>query len=491
MKEEFFQSASAPEEVGLPSGSVQNLIDEFNENGLYMHSFLMIRHGKIAAEGYWAPFAKESKHRMYSSTKSFVSGAIGLLYDEGRISLDDPVHKFFPEYPPETLHPYTREATIRDLLRMASPHTTTYSFDRKDWVKSFFEVKPKRPAGTVFRYDTSATYILDVIVERVTGQPFLEYMKDKMLREVGFSEDAWCVKAPDGYSWGGSGLICTTLDMARYAYILLKNGNINGKQLLSEEYVRAATSKQVATSHCRQQPNSYGYGYQIWRHRDTAFAFNGMGNQIVICYPEQDFIFVCTADNQGNGCSYKLIYDAVYHKIVRTLSDTPLAENPSAFEKLQKTVAGLSLLKPEGEAESPLQKEINGVEYQLGENKMGIEKLSVSFGEGSGVLRYTNARGEKEIPFGLGEYIEGEFPETHYSGDTIGTPKGRGYKVFAAGVWPSENNLVIRVNAMDDYYGNLTVTLGFRDDKIGITMDKFAENFFEEYDGIAGGIRKK
>lgn len=489
--ETFFQKATTPEAVGISSESVQKLMDIFNENNLYMHSFLMIRHGQIAAEGYWAPFTKESKHRMYSSTKSFVAGAIGLLYDEGKLDLNDPVHTFFPEFPPQSLHPFIRETTVRDLLTMSSPHTTTYSFHMDEWVKSFFETAPKRPGGTVFRYDTSATYILDVIVERLTGQPFIEYMKDKMLREVGFSEDAWCVKAPDGYSWGGSGLLCTTLDMARYAYILLKNGNVNGKQLLSEAYVRQATAKQVATSHCRLQPNSYGYGYQIWRHRDTAFAFNGMGNQIAICYPEEDFIFVCTADNQGNGYSYKLIYDTVYHEIVKKLSPEVLPENPAAFEKMQETISGLSLLLPEGKADSLMQKEVNGAVYKLEENPMGIEKLSVSFGEEGGVLRYTNERGDKEIPFGLGVYKEGKFPETHYSGDTIGTPKGSGYRIFSAGVWPSENNLVIRVNAMDDYYGNLTITLGFRDDKIGVIMDKNAENFFNEYAGIAGGVKEK
>ncbi len=491
MEKEFFQTAASPEAVGISSGSVQKLIDTFNENGLYMHSILLIRHGQIAAEGYWAPFTKDTKHRMYSSTKSFVAGAIGLLCDEGKVSLSDPVHKFFPEFPPETLHPYIRETTVRDLLTMSSPHITTYSFHKDGWVKSFFEAKPNRPGGTVFRYDTSATYILDVIVERITGQTFIDYMKDKMLREVGFSEDARCVESPDGYSWGGSGLLCTTRDMARYAYILLNKGNVCGKQLLSEDFVRQATSKQVPTSHCRMQPNCYGYGYQIWRHRDMAFTFNGMGNQIVMCYPDKDLIFVCTADNQGIQYSYKLVYDTVYHEIIETLSDTPLPENPAAFKALQNTVSGLSLHMPEGMAESPLQKEIDGVEYVLDENPMGIEKLSVSFTENGGVLRYTNARGDKEIPFGLGEYKAGEFPETHYSGNRIGTPLGRGYKMLAAGVWPSETNLVIRVNIADDYFGNLTVALGYRDDKIGVTMDKFAEAFLDDYAGIAGGAKKQ
>lgn len=489
MKETFFQHVPSPESVGISSSNVERLLDIFNENGLSMHSFLMIRYGKIAAEGYWAPFTKDFLHRMYSSTKSFVSGAIGLLCDEGKIHLDDLAHTFFPEYPPETLHPYIRNTKIRDLLRMASPHITTYSLDEKDWVHSFFRTTPQRPPGTIFRYDTSATYILNVIVERITGQPFLEYMKDKMLREVGFSENARCIKSPDGYSWGGSGLLCTTRDMARYAYILLKNGKINGKQLLSAEYIREATAKQLPTSHCRQQPSTYGYGYQIWRYRDTAFAFNGLGNQIAICYPEEDFIFVCTGYNQDVPYSFKLIYDTVHTEIVEKLSEIPLPENPEASANLQNTVSHLSLLLPQGKTESSWQKRINNTEYILEENEMGIQKLSFSFDGDIGIFRYTNAGGEKEIPFGLGKYIEGIFPETHYSGDTIGIPKGSGYRILAAGAWSCENNLVIRVNVTDDYFGRMTAAFGFTDDQIGIIMESSAEGFLEKYHGRAGGKR--
>ncbi len=490
MKETFFKTAESPEILGIPSGSIQKMIDCFNENGLYMHSFLLIRHGQIAAEGYWAPFTKDTMHRMYSSTKSFVSGAIGLLYGEGKISLQDPVHKFFPEFPPETLHPYMRETTVRDLLTMTSPHTTTYTLWEKEWTKSFFEVTPRRPGGTVFRYDTSATNILTVIVERLTGQPFIEYMKDKMLREVGFSEDAWCVKTPDGYSWGGSGLICTTRDMARYAYILMNKGKVHGKQLLSEDYVTQATSLQVPTSHCRQQPTNYGYGYQIWRYRDTMFSFNGLGNQFVVCNPEKDLIFVCTADNEVIGYSCKLVYDTFYQEIVQTLSDTPLPEKPVGLTKLRDTVAGLSLQFPEGKTESPMQKDLDGTEYILQENSIGIQKISVSFAGDSGVLRFTNSRGEKEIPFGLGKYKTGEFPEIHYSGDCMGEPLGRGYRMLAGAAWTSENNLVICVNIVDNFFAKLTITLGYRDDKISVIMDKSGKCFQDDYVGIAGGIKK-
>lgn len=477
-----------PESEGLDSRHILEMIEKFKEDELYMHSFLILRRGKLLAEGYYAPFTKETKHRMYSSTKSFVAGAIGLLQDEGKIQLDDPVHMYFPEFDKERMHPFIKNMTIRNLLEMRSPHTTTYSLDKDKWIESFFETEPMRPAGTVFRYDTSATYILDVIVERVTGKPFIDYMKDKMLRKLGFSEDATCVKAPDGYSWGGSGLLCTTRDLARYGYILMKKGYVGGEQLLSASFIEEATSKRVSPTYIRPLPTAYGYGYQIWKPRESAFSFNGMGCQCLICYPEKELIFACTADNQGIPYAYKTIYDAVHTLIANNLSDEALPENPAANESLQKTLSGLSLFKPHGEKKSPLMEKINGKTYILEKNPMDMEKVTFTFGEESGVFRYVKNGEKKEIPFGLGEYVPFAFPETHYSGETIGTPKGSGYRALGVGVWTSETEFTLRVNVIDDYFGNLSIGFGFAENSIGIATAKYAEGFLNEYEGKAGGF---
>ncbi len=476
-----------PESEGLDSRHILEMVKKFNEDELYMHSFLLMRRGKILAEGYYAPFTKDTKHRMYSSTKSFVAGAIGLLADEGKIHLDDPVHLYFPEFEKEELHPFIKKMTIRNLLEMRSPHTTTYSLTGTDWVGSFFKTEPSKTPGTVFYYDTSATYILDVIVERVTGMPFIDYMKDKMLRKVGFSEDATCIKAPDGYSWGGSGLLCTTRDIARYGYILQKKGKIDGEQLLSASFIEEATKKRVSPTYMRPLPTAYGYGYQVWQPSEEAFAFNGMGCQCMICYPEKELIFACTADNQGIPYGYKTIFDTVHEMIANNLSDEPLPENPAANESLDKMLGGLSLFKPHGEAKSPMMSKINEKTFILEKNPMEIEKVAFSFGENRGVFRYTKHGEEKEILFGYGEYVPFAFPETHYSGDTIGTPKGSGYRSLGLGAWTSETELTLRVNIIDDYFGNLSIGFGFTEDTIGISMVKYAEGFLEKYAGMAGG----
>lgn len=113
----------APEELGFSSKWVENFIDTMEHNEICLHSFMMLRHGKVGAEGYWKPFDKDKLHRMYSASKTFVSAAIGMLADEGKISLDDKIIKYFPDKLPKgELQPYIADTTIRDLLTWRDVH---------------------------------------------------------------------------------------------------------------------------------------------------------------------------------------------------------------------------------------------------------------------------------------------------------------------------------------------------------------------------------
>lgn len=105
------------------------ILEKLEESGLCMHSFVLVRHGAIACEGYWAPYTTDSLQRMYSVTKSFVGVAIGLLAQDGYVRLDDPVITYFPDKVIKQPHPYTEQMTIRDLLRMSTVHTRTADTD--------------------------------------------------------------------------------------------------------------------------------------------------------------------------------------------------------------------------------------------------------------------------------------------------------------------------------------------------------------------------
>ncbi len=478
-----------PEELGFSSKCVENFIDTMEKHKICLHSFMMLRYNKVGAEGYWKPFDENTLHRMYSVSKTFVSAAIGMLADEGKISLNDKIVKYFPDKLPNgELQPYIADTTIRDLLVMATPYSNgTYGLEFNDWAWTFFNTPTTHPSGTIFSYDTSGTYILDVIVERVTGMPFLQYMRKGLFDHIGFSKDTWCIKAPEGCSWGGSGVMATTRDLAKFALVFLNGGKFNGKQLISEDYIKAATTKQIDNN--TEGMNylwSYGYGYQIWILDDGAFAFRGMGSQLAICYPKKDFLFVCTGDTQGNTQAERMIFETLWHEIIEKLSDE-LPADTKAYNSLIERCSTLSLIPIQGEDKSKILESINGVTYTLKDNPMQISKLSVNINGDEGVLNYTNPRGDKKLHFGIKKYVECGFPETHYFGDTINKPLNRMYRATSCAAWTEAQKLVIRSFIIDDHLGNLTITLSFKGNQMGVYMHKTAEFFLNEYEGFAGG----
>ena len=485
-----FTPATAPESVGVPSRAVLRFLDRIERERVPMHGILLVRRGQIAAEGYWAPFTAESRHRMYSVSKSFVALAVGLMVDEGRFSLDDRVAELLPDKVPDdahpwAAHPWARAATVRHLLTMATQNSkTSYTPADADWARTFFAVEPSHPPGTLFNYDTAATVVLTTIVERFAGSTFLDYLRPRLLDAVGFSPDAWCVETPEGTSWGGSGVICTLRDMAKVAHVCMRDGRWGDEQLLPGWYVREATARQIDNTIVH---GKHGYGYQIWRLAENGFGFVGMGSQLAYCFPDRHFEFACIADTQGIGPTGEGIVDAMWDELYASLSDDPPPADPDAAAELEARLAGLRLLPRAGATSSPVATRVNGRWYELEPNPMGMERVRVDLGPDRGALRYVKTGAEKQIGFGLGNQVEGTFPETHYYGRRIGTPAGREYRCLASAAWVEDHKLDLLVYIVDDYLGTLRASLSFTGDEVGVRMTKVAEWFLDDYEGFAGG----
>ncbi len=482
-----------PEAVGIAPDWIHRFVTRCEAIGLNLHSFLLLRHGCVAAEGYWKPWKPGDLHRLYSATKSFVSIAIGLCADRGLLSLEDKITRFFPDITKGlTIHPYVAKTTVRDLLRMATPYSCPTYDDPEiagpEWLRSYFTAVPDHPAGTVFYYDSCASYVLGAIVKRVTGLPFLEYLKREVLDEIGFHKASRCLSGPDGEAWAGSAILTDMESFARFALLLQQKGRWNGRQLISEEYVTAATSRQI--------PNRVdggdtrflcGYGYQFWIVPEGGFCCRGLGNQVALCLPEKELIFVCNGDSQAcEGGGWALLMDVLWTELIDKIG-TPVEKNDRDFAALQAHLAGLSIPAIAGAASTPLLPEVNGVCYGLDENPMGITELTLFIRGDEGTLTWRNGRGEKQLPFGIGKNLPGVFPETHFPGDRLGQPANRMYRCLSSGAWLDGSTFQLRCHILDDYLGRLTVTLGFRGNTVGLTMRKTAQFFLKDYQGFAGG----
>jgi len=252
---------------------------------------------------------------------------------------------------------------------------------------------------------------------------------------------------------------------------------VNGKQYISEEFMKAAVTSQIFNDNeSIELRTRKGYGYQIWC-MENGFALKGMGSQQIICIPEKDFIFCCTGDTQGNKIYYEGLYDYLFFEIIDKIHP----------DKNKVSDLSINFEPIDGKCYSQLQQKINNVTYKLNENSMGISELILSLGKEESSIYLKTLRGERQIKFGMGKFLEGTFPETHYSGEIFTKPANREYRCTSCGAWVSDNQFAIRTYIIDDYLGNLTITLGFKDNKIGLRMCKNAEYFLEEYEGCAGG----
>ena len=234
---------STPEAQGIPSKALERFVDKLKEQKIPVHSILMARHGHMVMEAYYQPYDKEKLHRMFSETKSFTSLGIGLLVSDGVIRLEDKICQYFPEYLPGKVHPWLEEMTIKDMLRMETCHSmTTYekTSTTENWVRSFFQTVPTHRPGQIFTYDTSASHTLCALVEKLTGQKLLDFLKDRILRQIGFSEESYIMEDPFGVSMGGAGLMAKPTDMLKVGLMLLNGGkhpDDYGKKM-DDRYIR-------------------------------------------------------------------------------------------------------------------------------------------------------------------------------------------------------------------------------------------------------------
>lgn len=483
---------STPEKAGIRSENILNYIKTLENARLATHDVLIMRGDKLIYEAYWKPFDRNFAHRMYSVTKSFVAISIGFLEQEGKLSLDDKISKYFAEELKAQPDRHMHDQTVRHMLMMSTAKTPQDWFKAKpqDRVKFYFQNPgtESRPSGTLFEYDSTGSFVLGALVERLSGMSLIDYLRSRLFDKLGISREAHFLKCPGGHSWGDSALICTPRDLMLTARFMMNKGKWNGEQLLNEKYVTDATSKQISNALFNDDEfNTQGYGYLIWRSFDNSFCFFGMGCQYALCVPDKDLILVYNADNQGKDYAGKLVIESFFKLIAHTAVDTELPEDTEAARELADYSAKLTLLAARGLISSPIAEKINGQTYVLDENPMGITQIRFDLREDGGTLYYTNAQGDKELAFGFGENVFTFFPQDGYADETGTVAGSRRYRCAASACWEEESHLAIKVQIIDTYFGVLDMHFSFCDQLVGIRMVKTAEDFLNEYVGFAGG----
>jgi CubicO group peptidase (beta-lactamase class C family) len=332
---------STPEAQGVSSATVLAFVEAADKQVDTMHSFMLVRHGHVVAEGWWKPEAADKPHVMHSLSKSFTSTAVGLAVAEGKLSIDDPVLKFFPEDAPAEPSASLKAMRVRDLLTMSTGHEKNAAFtDKEPWVKSFLAQPVPFKPGTHFLYNTPATHMLSAIVGKVTGQTVLDYLKPRLFEPLGIENPKWG-SSPQGNTEGGWGLEVCTEDIAKFGQLYLQKGQWNGKQLITPEWIAQATSKQVSNGSDPEKDWDQGYGFQFWRCRHGAFRGDGAHGQFCVVLPELDAVIAITANTRDMQAELNVVWD----KLLPAFQDKPLPTDAAAEAKLKEKLANLQVLE--------------------------------------------------------------------------------------------------------------------------------------------------
>jgi CubicO group peptidase (beta-lactamase class C family) len=339
---------SSPEAQGVSSEEILAFVVTADQTIDSMNSFMLVRHGQVVAEGWWAPYNAASPHSLYSLSKSFTSTAVGLAVADGKLSIDDEVLKFFPEDVPPEPSKNLKAMRVSDLLRMSTGHQVEPARPLdKSWTKTFLAQSVPHKPGTHFLYNTSATYMLSAIVQKAIGMTVFDYLRPRLFDPLGIEHPTW-ETSPQGITVGGYGLSIRTEDIARFGQLYLQKGSWNGKQLVPESWVEAATARQTANGSNPTSDWDQGYGYQFWRSRNHAYRGDGAFGQFCIVIPEQDAVIAITSGVKD----MQSVLNLVWNKLLPALKSAPLATDDESRTKLDGALARLTL-RPVGGSSSP------------------------------------------------------------------------------------------------------------------------------------------
>ncbi len=292
---------SSPHEEGFSEDKLVQSIKSYNNSTSDIHDVLIVKNGKIVFQAAKYPYPAGLPHALMSCTKSVTSALIGIAIDEKLIpSVDAPLSIWFPEL---SLDKQKSRLKLKHLLTMTAglDWQENGSYNEKDSyiellnhpdpINYFFSRQMTSEPGKIFYYNSGASFILGVVLEKSTGVSLLEYAQEKIFNPIGIKPYFW-QKHRNGNFIGGSGLYLTAGDMARFGLLYARDGKWIDKQIIPVRWVKESTSLQADSPDGLGGKN--GYGYQWWMNSTEGFSARGFGGQYILVVPEKDLVIVTT-----------------------------------------------------------------------------------------------------------------------------------------------------------------------------------------------------
>lgn len=466
--------ASSPEAQGVSSAGIDSFLTAASRSKNEFHSIMVLRHGKVVAQGWWNPYGPTLRHSLYSCSKSFTSTAIGFAVSEKLLSVNDKVVSFFPNSLPDTVKPWLAGLTVKDLLTMsvgqAPDPTGQVPFTTDDWIKGMLATPILNKPGSKFLYNSMASFTLSAIVQKVTGQKVVDYLKPHLFDPLGIAGMDWEVNK-QGINTGGWGLRVKTEDLAKMGQLYLQKGMWNGKQVLPKEWVEEATTYKIDNAPGVPQSKKdssdwmQGYCYQFWRCRHNGFRADGAFGQYIIVLPDEDAVIAITSETANMQDELNL----VWKYLLPSMHPQALPANKTAETTLQQHLAALRL--------PPLQNTgdpaVISKTFEIQKNDLNISSITLNTDKNT--CRVTLKKGGNSYTFNLssGKWQPGQ-TQLPGPGLTAGAREDFSlllpYKVDCSYGWNDDKTLQLKLRYIESPHTE-TITCHFNGDKLNADVE--------------------
>ena len=374
---------STPEEQGMDSASLARLIETV---GTYKQdSLTIVRHGKIVADAYYAPYVAGISHDLRSVTKSIIGTLTGVQLQKGDLdSVDHPVVDLFSDKRIQDVDDRKRAMTVQSLLDMTSgiewlekaytPDETIMKMYKSPDRTAFVLNQPMVGApGASFNYDGGNPYLLSALINRKSGQNAFDFAKKELFQPLGIKSAKWGKVDEQGVTDGEAGLYLSPHDMARIGYLYLHDGLWEGRQVIPLSWVERAKSGPVTAT------LGFHYGNLWWSYPEKgAYMARGRHSQLILVIPRLDVVAVMTGylkDTEFYSASG--LIDDISNAVK---SDKPLPDDPIAKALLTDAIRRAATERPNALGGTPdLANAVSGKVYNFFDNVLRLKSFTLNF----------------------------------------------------------------------------------------------------------------
>lgn len=337
---------STPEEQGMRSSMLAEMITDIKTNGYRIDSVSIIRNGQMVLDAYFWPFAKDERHIIHSCTKSVMSALIGIAIDKGYIkSVKQPITDFFQDRTIALLDNRKKEITLENLLTMTTglDCRDSYLYDWKglfamryspDWAQYVLDLPMVTEPGAEFEYCNGASYLLSDIIQNTTGMKTLAFARTHLFEPLAITDIGWDT-SPQGIYIGWGEMYLKPHDMAKIGWLYLNKGRWNGKRIMPEKWVEESTRGHIDATLFDQ------YGYQWWVDAAGYYMAVGYKGQFIFVVPQKNLVAAFTGDLIGR--SFKQPKKMLDNYIIpAAVSAESLPPDPAQSTHLVDLVTGVA-----------------------------------------------------------------------------------------------------------------------------------------------------